>query len=491
MRVLVVDDNQNSLKSLEVVIADLGHDPIGVPDAAQALKQADAQFFPLVITDIRMPGMDGLELLGALKEHPKNAGSDVVLITGHGDMETAVKALRKGAYDYLNKPINARELAAILDRVAEHQALLAENLSLRAPLEKHIAEATSSLQRDLDQARKRLRESIGMEGVVAMSPAMLALFQEVKIFHANPDVPVLLEGETGAGKEIFARAIHFGDRGCDAPLVAINCAAIPAELFEAELFGHEPGAYTGSAPRGAQGKLEHAGSGTLFLDEIAELPLNLQPKLLRVLEERSFYRVGGVKKRPFQARVVCASNMGLEEMVLEKRFRRDLYHRLKVGHLVIPALRDRPEDTLALALHFLRREASKKRKRFQGIHPKAMDRMLAYPWPGNVRELEHAIERAVLTCDGDLLLPEHIAFLATADAGVCEIAHTLSPPSGGIRNNTLAIELPDDNLDLEALTLDIMTKAVEKFDGNKSRAAAYLGISRYQLHRKLHKASVQ
>jgi len=480
MRVLVVDDNPNSLKSLEVVIADLGHSPTAVTGGEEALVRMRQERFPLVVTDIRMPGMDGLELLTAIKAAPETSSCDVVLITGHGDMETAIEALRKGAYDYLNKPINARELAAVLDRAAEHQALLRENQALKAPLEQHVAAATSTLRQDLDHARRLLRERAGLEGVVAASAPMLRLFQETQLFHANPDVPVLLEGETGVGKEVVARAIHFGEGGCDEPFVAINCAAIPADLFEAELFGHDPGAYTGSAPRGAQGKLELAGQGTLFLDEIAELPLTLQPKLLRVLEERTYYRVGGVKRRQFRARVICAANRGLEQLVGEGRFRRDLFHRLKVGHLVIPPLRQRPQDIEALAYHFLKRESVKKRKDFTQISAEAMALLMGHSWPGNVRELEHAIERAVLTCSGPVLLPAHLAFLTAADPVACGVEATLP-----LQAHTLT--LPDDGLDLEALITAIVEQALARFDGNKSRAAAYLGISRFALHRRLQK----
>ncbi|AGW12943.1 sigma-54-dependent transcriptional regulator [Megalodesulfovibrio gigas] len=482
MRVLVVDDNPNSLKSLEVVIADLGHSPAAVAGGQEAMAALRRERFPLVVTDIRMPGMDGLELLTAIKTDPACSTCDVVLITGHGDMETAIEALRKGAYDYLNKPINARELAAVIERAAEHQALLRENQALKAPVEQHVAAATTSLRQDLDQARKLLRKHAGLDGVVAAAPRMLQLFDETRLFHANPDVPVLLEGETGVGKEVLARAIHFGESGCDQPFIAINCAAIPTELFESELFGHDPGAYTGSAPRGALGKMELAGQGTLFLDEIAELPLTLQPKLLRVLEERTFYRVGGVKRRQFKARVVCAANQGLEQLVHAGRFRRDLFHRLKVGHLVIPPLRERPQDIEALARHFLQREAVKKRKAFRSLHPDTLALLQRCSWPGNVRELEHAIERAVLLCDDTVLRPEHLSFLASPATACTET--TSLPPSSILH---LPQALPEEGLDLEALTAHIVEQAVAKFHGNKSRAAAYLGISRFALHRRLQK----
>ncbi|MFW5735306.1 MAG: sigma-54-dependent transcriptional regulator, partial [Oceanidesulfovibrio sp.] len=279
MRVLIVDDNQDSLKSLELVLTDLGHEPVALTNAEDALKAVAEEYFPLIVTDIRMPGMDGLELLSRLRSQQNSITSDVVLITGHGDRDTAIEALRKGAYDYLSKPLSAQELAAVVERCTEHQALLLENQSWRTQFHSRLAEATQSLRQHLSLAQDRLRDTTGISEVVAESPAMVKLLRECLIYHEDPEVPVLLEGETGTGKEVLARLIHYGNQGNDDPFVAINCSAIPTELFESELFGHEPGAYTGSSRQGAKGKLELAGTGTIFLDEIAEMPQSLQPKL--------------------------------------------------------------------------------------------------------------------------------------------------------------------------------------------------------------------
>ncbi|UZP67099.1 sigma-54 dependent transcriptional regulator [Desulfovibrio mangrovi] len=482
MRILIVDDNTTSLQSLRIVLSDLGHEPTPFTDPLLALEEARKNHYPLIITDIRMPRMDGISLLKALKNAPETESCDVVLITGHGDMETAVGALRHGAYDYLNKPINARELAAVVERCAEHQALLNENRDLRQHLDNRVNEVAGTLRRDLDEARTLLREVSGIGTVVSESPATERVMNDARMFHRDPSVPVLIEGETGTGKEIIARLIHFGESGCENPFVAINCAAIPHELFESELFGHEAGAYTGSRAGGSPGKLELAASGTLFLDEIAEMPLTLQPKLLRVLEDRTYYRVGGIRKRDFKARVVCAANLDLAELVEKGLFRRDLYHRLKVGHLFIPPLRERKEDIPALAALFLKRQAERKRKQFIGITPEAMDILLNHPWRGNVRELENAIERAVLVHDGQMLLPEHISFL---NPGRDMLSGTES--LGTIPLDIESLELPEAPIDLEALTTAIIQKALDRFEGNKSKTAAYLGISRYALHRRLQK----
>ncbi len=490
MRILIVDDNTTSLQSLRIVLSDLGHDPAPFSDPVLALEEATRSYFPLIITDIRMPRMSGLHLLRELKGTPQTAACDVVLITGHGDMETAVGALRNGAYDYLNKPINARELAAVVERSAEHQALLLENRNLRSHMDARVREVAGDLHHRLEEARTRLREVAGIGSVVSESPLTEKLMNDARMFHEDPTVPVLIEGETGTGKEIIARLIHFGETGNEEPFVALNCAAIPHELFESELFGHEAGAYTGSRAGGAQGKLDVAGEGTVFLDEVAELPLILQPKLLRVLEDRTYYRVGGVKKRTFRARVVCAANRNLAELVEKGHFRRDLYHRLKVGHLIIPPLRERPEDIPAMADLFLARQAKRKRKKFTSISDKAMRLLLAYPWTGNVRELENTIERAVLIHDADELLPAHLDFLFSHQSGHRgghQPGYTEHGPGRSIPLDLENLELPDAPIDLEALTTTIVQKALDRFDGNKSKAAAYLGISRFALHRRLQK----
>ncbi|MFV0423924.1 sigma-54-dependent transcriptional regulator [Oleidesulfovibrio sp.] len=483
MRIMIIDDNPNSLQSLSVVLSDIGHEPEAFSNPVQALARLQEAYYPLVITDIRMPEMDGLELLTRIKNYERTRYSDVVLITGHGDMHTAVEALRKGAYDYLAKPINARELAAVVERSAEHQALLLENKDLKQNLTDKVNKATSTLQADLDKVRKRLKSVVGIGTIVAQAPAMQQVLEEARIFHDDPAVPVLLEGETGTGKEVIARMIHYGEAGTETPFIAINCAAIPQDLFEAELFGHEEGAYTGSRSGGAPGKLEAADSGTIFLDEIAEMPLSLQPKLLRVLEEHAFYRVGGVKKRTFKARVICAANQNLAEMVENGTFRRDLYHRLTVGHITLPALRQRPEDIPLLADMFLQREAKRKKKLFKGISSSAMRLLLTHSWKGNVRELENAIERAVLIHQGSLLEAAHLSFIH----GSPESRHkACCTPVIPVLTKAEFV-LPDNGFNLDEFTTEIMHKAVEKFGGNKSKAAAYLGISRFALHRRLQK----
>lgn len=490
MRIMVVDDNDQSLQSLSLVLGDLGHEVRGFSDPRDAFAVAVREFFPLIITDIRMPGMDGLELLTRLKENETARDSDIVLITGHGDMQTAIDALRQGAYDYLNKPINARELAVVVDRCAEHQALLIENLELKTRMDEKVAEATRDVVRNLEEVKGKLREVTGIGEIVADSPSMRRLIEEALIIHDNPSVPVLIEGETGTGKEVVARLVHHGESISPEPFIAINCAAIPGELFESELFGHEPGAFTGSRAGGAPGKLEAAGKGTIFLDEVAEMPLTLQPKLLRVLEERTFYRLGGVKKRDFSARIICAANRDLSDMVEKGLFRRDLYHRLRVGHLRIIPLRERGEDIVSLVNMVLRRESERKKKNFKTISPEALRMLRDYPWPGNVREMENTIERAVLMHNGEALLPEHLRFL-TEVAGDIAAASPVRDEMQAPDDDWISfgkngwVLLPESPFSMDDLTDAVVRHAMARFDGNKSRAAGYLGLSRYALLRRL------
>jgi DNA-binding NtrC family response regulator len=542
MKVLVIDGNEASLRSLCLVLRDLGHEAAAMLDSREALQEARANYYPLIISAIHMPGLDGPEFLRELKSGAEQLHSQVLFITDRADMESAAQALRAGAYACLHKPVEVSELAAAVERCAERQKLLEENLALKEDLGK-AREATRELHNSLIAANEQLREVYGVGEVVAESPSMRALIEEAMIFHANPDVPVLIEGETGTGKEILARIIHYGlskdaGRKIDTPFVALNCSAIPHELFGSELFGYEQGAFTGGRNEGALGKLELAGTGTLFLDEIADMPYDMQPKLLRALEDRTFYRLGGKYERKFKARTVCACNRNLARMIQEGFFRRDLFHRLTVGHLIIPPLRERKEEIHPLAIFFLQREARLKKKRFASIAPDALDFLRLYPWLGNVRELKNAIERAVLLNDDTQLRPEHLGFLAQDQLGIMAdnapsqiygaqdrrrgegeiapgpaagegaLARNASPglgvdsgwqETGGgfaaegdiymqpVRLDAEGLKLPEHSFDLENFCDVIILKALDKFGGNKSRAAEYLHMSRFALHRRIRK----
>ncbi|BBD07173.1 sigma-54-dependent transcriptional regulator [Desulfovibrio ferrophilus] len=481
MKILIVDDEPISLASLGDMISMLRFEPVMCKDAEEALKRCSETYYPVIITDVCMPGIDGLEFLERIKKSKGTSSSDVIIITGHGEMETAVKALRLGAYDFLKKPLDARELAAVVERSAEHQALLFENRDLSQCCDRRILEATLDLQRDLEDAREQLRKITGVGNIVVSSPCMRQILNDARLYHKNTDVPVLIEGETGTGKEIVARLIHHGEDDFKAPFVDINCSAISENLFESELFGYEAGAFTGSDRKGSKGKLEAAGKGSVFLDEIGELPLHIQPKLLRVLEDRTFYRVGGIKKMPLEARIICATNCNLEEMVEEGTFRRDLYHRLKIGYFTILPLRQRKEDIGPLTQLFLADESKAKKKRFKTVSKAALDMLRAYPWKGNVRELKNVIERAVLVYDDDELRTEHLEFLAVKPG-----ANMGWRPSCNLFDLS-DLTLPDEPFDLDEFLNDlkrqIVIKAVGRFDNNKTQAAGFLNWDRNKIYR--------
>lgn len=481
MRILLVDDEHHSRGSVAEFLSELGHQVDQCDNAKTALETFSSQKYPLVITDIRMPGMDGIEFLKEVKSIASQA-TDVIVYTGHGDVATAISALRLGAYDYLQKPINVDELALLVERSAEHQQLLREREQLATKFDESLTLATNSLQKELERTRDLLANSTGLGSFIAHSEVMRKVTAQALVFHSDPSIPIMIEGETGTGKEMIARLIHFGRAGNSLPLVDINCAALSAELFESELFGYEPGAFTGGKPKGEQGKMALSGDGTLFLDEIGDMPLNLQPKLLRVLQDRTYYPVGGLKKQNFSARIICATNRSLQSLVESNHFRRDLFYRLNVGYIYLPPLRKRPEEIVPLATFFLKREANIKKKNFLSISPEAQIILRSHHWPGNVRELENTIERAVLCWNHSEILPEHLDFLA----GASEIdSSNNSTPHGPL--NLEDIQLPEQQLDLEALNQAVILKALARFKGNKTHTANYLGISRNALYTRLNK----
>lgn len=481
MYVLVVDDEPRALEIMQQVLSDIGHQAVPAANAGEALDKCAQMRFPVVITDVRMPGLDGVTLLRKIKrEISWGRECDVILCTAHGDMDLAIEALREGAYDFLQKPVDARALAAVVERAAEHQALIRENKDLSFKFSKRVREETKTLRRDLLFARRNLRTALGIGEIVTASQTMEKIVAEAENYHLDPAIPVLIEGETGTGKEVIAKLIHFGTDVVHTPFVDLNCSAISGELFESELFGYEAGAFTGGNPDGARGKLELAGNGTLLLDEIGDMPLNLQPKLLRVLQERTFYKVGGLKKIEFRARIVCATNRDIEEMVELGKFRRDLFHRLNVGRIRIPPLRERKEAIMPLVRFFVTRTAERKKKRIDTIHPDVGALLQSHDWPGNIRELENAVERAVLTVTAHELKPKHFSFITPGSRERKSGPETASPVLGAAN-----IVLPENKLDLKEFTDAVILKAIEKFNGNKTRAAEYLGMSRGALRNRL------
>ncbi len=480
VNILLVDNDRACRDSLEEFLSELGHRVVVCSDGREAWEVFQAGEFHLVLSDIQMPKMSGLELLRAITSLQSERHVDVVLITGHGDMQTAIEALRAGAYDYLLKPVHVEVLAAVTERISAHQALRWEHRVLTEKFDEQVKAATTETQQELLRLKKAYAQTVGLDGIGVFSEKMAAIFQQALKLHADCSIPVLIQGETGTGKEVIARYIHFGDLPVTTPFIDLNCAALTPTIFESELFGYEAGAFTGGLAKGQKGKLDMAQGGTLFLDEIAELPVHLQAKLLRVIQEKEFYRVGGLKKIKTDVRIICATNVDMEKGLADGLFRQDLYYRLNVGRIVIPPLRERMEDILPLAGIFLAELAAKKGKKFRAISDAAAGVLLAYPWPGNVRELRNAMEWVAFMHDDLELLPEHLGIITKSKT------NSEFPQSGPLPVvDPLRFSLPEGQLPLEKYEDEIVLRALAKHQGNKSEAARYLGISRRSLYCRL------
>ena len=439
---LVADDDPGLRESLERTLTREGYTVALASDGRAALERLQSGGVDLVVTDLKMPGLTGLELLRAAKAIAPDV--DVILLTAFGTVEEAVKAMKDGAYDFLTKPFRREQLLKLIDKALERRDLISKNRALQ----------------------QRLDDLLRQGAIVGTSPAfrrMMTLVEQV----ADSSATVLIQGESGAGKESVVRAIHERSPRRSGPFVAVNCAALPETLLESELFGYEKGAFTGAAGR-KEGRFELAGGGTLFLDEVADLSTVTQPKILRVLQEGEFERLGGTRTIRVDVRIVAATNQDLAQMVKEKRFREDLYYRLNVITITVPPLRERREDISVLAQHFLRVYAAKNNRRLEGLTDDAVRRLEAYAWPGNVRELENVIERGVVLARGARVdvtdLPPEIAGATPLPEGV------------------LTIRIGTPLAEIEARLLDATLRATK---GNKTLTAKLLGIDPRTVSRKL------
>jgi DNA-binding NtrC family response regulator len=443
-RVLVVDDEKPQRDILQVILEAEGYEAATAGNGRQALDQAHAHTFDVVLTDLKMPDVSGIELLTELMA--LQPGPCVILMTAHGSIDSAVDAMRKGAFDYLTKPLDKDELLLVLGRAMERTTLMRENRMLQ----------------------EQLREKFRLENIVGSHGAMHDVFRMVHKVAASSST-VLIYGESGTGKELVARALHHqGDRR-HRPFYAVNVAALPESILEAELFGYEKGAFTGAEARKI-GLFEQASGSTLFLDEVGDLKRDLQVKLLRTLQEREILRVGGTERVRVDVRIVAATNQDLEREVREGRFREDLYYRLNVIPIVLPSLRERRTDIPLLVDHFVAKYGGDRRR---GVSPQALEILSAYDWPGNVRELESVIERALLLGEHDVIVPEDLPAAVRARA---------SAPKGA-----MDLDIPEGGIDLEAVERTLLLKALEKAGGNVSRAARLLGLSRRTLQYRMGK----
>ncbi|HVY47697.1 MAG TPA: sigma-54 dependent transcriptional regulator [Minicystis sp.] len=442
-RILIVDDEANARAALSEILRDEGYTTETAADGFKALGKLE-EFAPdVVLTDLKMPGLDGIGLME--KAQTALPEATFVVMTAFGTIESAVEAVKKGAYNYLTKPLDFGVLVVVVERAVERARLLQENSRLRA----------------------RLRERNAFGHVIGSHPSMVKLLRLVEQV-APSRASVLIHGETGTGKELIAEMIHRASPRAKAPLVRLNCAALSESLLESELFGHEKGAFTGAVAR-REGRFEQANGGTVFLDEVSEIPMPTQVKLLRFLQERTFERVGGNETLKVDVRILAATNRDLRKRIEEGLFREDLYYRLNVVTLEIPPLRERQSDIPELATFFLRRYAQENGKRIEGFSDDALASLSAYAWPGNVRELENAIERAVVLCDTPRVELRHLPLSMQAKPTLPEGA---TPPVPGT-----------SIYDLERFAI---LRTLEACKGSTSKAATILGISPRKIQYKLH-----
>ena len=471
-RVLVVDDEDDVRRIISDSLSSAGHSVESAADAESALELLHDEVFDLAFIDINLPGMSGFDLLE--RYHQGDGDTAIVIITGRTTVANAIEATRRGAYDYVTKPFDLQDLVSLTERVIERQQIC----------------------RQLGSLRERTRAGFkpGVE-IVGNSPAMQELYKLIGRVASSP-ATVLVEGESGTGKELVAKALHAYSERWQGPFVGVNCSAIPTELLESEMFGHEKGAFTGAGERRI-GKFEQANGGTLFLDEVCDMPAELQAKLLRILQEKEFSRVGGSETLKADCRVLAATNKNMEEEVATGRFREDLYFRLKVLIITIPPLRDRPEDIPSLVDFFIEKINATHKFRVNGVSPDALSRLLAHSWPGNVRELENSLLRAAALAPRRLLTADDISLEGDA--------RTHGPTDNRPLEEVMSVKVREylrglgDNIpihDLHERLLSVVERplieaVLERAEGNQLKAAAMLGINRNTLRKKITELAIE
>ncbi len=453
-RILVIDDEEDMLENCSRILDRLGYEALLESDGGKGVVRFEQEHPVVTLTDLRMPGMDGLEVLRTIRRIDPEAL--VILFTAFATVETAVEAVKEGAFDYIPKPFSADQLQVVIERALTQRRLLDENRRLR----------------------EQLTETYRFENIVGRSRSMVQVYDLIKKVAAS-EANILIVGESGTGKELIARCIHANSSRAARAFIPIDCASLPEHLLESELFGHEKGAFTGAIAT-RRGLFEEANGGTSFLDEVGDIPLPLQAKLLRVLQERQVRRVGGNRFTDVDVRVICATHQNLADMVQQGNFREDLYYRLNVISLPLPPLRDRPGDTPLLAYHFLRKYAAQSGKKVKAIAPETLELLEAYPWPGNVRELQNVIERAVVLAEGEMVTP-------------AELPANLRLPQ------KVPAAMVADHLGLkkakrqwvEAFEREYLITLLKKHQGNISQAARTAGVDRKTIHRLLKRYRIE
>jgi two-component system NtrC family response regulator len=450
VKILLADDDDSLRRVLEFQLQEAGFSVLTAKNGAEAFEIFSNEEIDCLITDWRMPQMSGLELLQ--RASATSSETPVIVITAFGDVETAVEAMRSGAFDFISKPFNRDAILLTVEKALKFGQVAADNRRLR----------------------RLTHESFAVANIVGTSPEIKKVIGEIERV-ADTNVTILIEGESGTGKELVAKGIHFSGKRKDKPFVAINCAAIPENLIEAELFGYKKGAFTGATSE-SKGKFEEADGGTLFLDEISAMPLALQTRLLRVLQEQEVTRLGENTVRKINVRIVAATNENLPDLIRDHEFREDLYYRLAVVPIKLPALRKRRQDIPLLVEHFLQKSAARHEVKLPKIQPEVFRIFEKYPWHGNIRELENVIERMVVLSANEELtvedIPENIRQLQTV-------------------SEELWFSLPAEPIRLESVECEIIREALSRYDGNQSQTARYLGITRSALIYRMQKYGLE
>jgi DNA-binding NtrC family response regulator len=454
-KLMIVDDDKLLQNSLKNVLSEK-YDTVVVGRGEDALDLLRKHSVDLVLLDVRLPGQDGIETLQQIKALERELM--VIMMTAYEDVKTVITSMKMGAYDYLVKPLEIEELEIIVEKALD-------NLRLK---------------KEVEELRQQYLKEFNVGNIIGESPAIKRAIEFANKVAKGYDTTVLIEGETGVGKEVIARTIQSRSERFNKPFVVINCGAISKDLVESEMFGYERGTFTGGLQEGKKGKLEMADGGTLLLDEISELLPDSQVKLLRFLEEKEFFPVGGTQKRKVDIRIIAATNKSLELECQAGRFREDLFYRLNVAQITIPPLRERQVDIIPLSLFFMHSFNEKFGKNFRGISTPVRQMLLDYPWRGNVRELRNAIERVVLMEEGEEIQPAHLTFLG------------LTQPESSLKGTAATgLQLPPGGVNLDELIKGLIIQALELSNGNKTRAAKYLGLSRPTLIYRLEKYGLE
>ncbi|MBL8239967.1 MAG: sigma-54-dependent Fis family transcriptional regulator [Bryobacterales bacterium] len=449
-RVLVVDDEENLRRVTQLKLQQAGYEAMTASDGRQALEVLARNPHDLIITDLKMPGMSGMDLLRRVREdYPEII---VVVVTAFGTIESAVEAMKLGAHDYIIKPVTADALRLVVSRALEHHRLQEEVKTLRTAIDRKY----------------------GFENIVGRSKSLLFTLDNAARA-AQSDSTVLIRGETGTGKELLAKAVHFNSSRRERPLIVINCGAIPKELLESELFGHTKGSFTGAVVN-KKGKIEMADQGSLFLDEVGEMPLDLQVKILRLIQEREIEKIGAPNPTKVDVRIIAATHRDLQAMVEDGTFREDLYYRLAVIPLTLPPLRERPDDIPELVAIFFRKFKERLNRPNLKLPPSLLPHFATHRWPGNVRELENVVERLVVLAPGDEITVEDLPDFLHRERPTLEAIH---------------LELPPEGISMEAVERELVVRALQKFNWNQTKAAEYLDISRKVLIYRMEKFALK